>query len=86
MADQPTPSRSSSPGPGTNDTSEYAPSKAPDTQQYAEERDPDGRDSRLLPGGAHGSPRAVGMDAMDRDTVPNHAERPGLTDYGQIDD
>jgi hypothetical protein len=85
MADQ-RPRGQSSSGPGTNDTSEYAPSKAPDTREHAEERNEEPHDPRLLPGGAHGSRHPIGMDAMDRDTVPNHAERPRLTDYGDLEE
>ena len=75
----------SSAGPGTNDTSEYAPSKAPDTREHAEERNQDAHDSRLIPGGAHGSPVSVGMDSLDRSTVPSGADHTGQTDYGRDD-
>lgn len=85
MADK-RPDGQSSKGPGTNDTTEYAPSKAPDTQEHAEERNHDGRDMRLIPGGRHGAPVAIGMDALDREAVPGGAENPGMTDYGDVDD
>ena len=56
------------------DTSEYAPSKAPETRREAEERDGIS-DTRLIPGGAE--PRThtpQGMDSLDR------ADTPGLDD------
>ena len=52
------------------DTSEYAPSKAPETREEAEERDGIS-DSRLIPGGAE--PRThtpQGMDGLDRADTP----------------
>jgi hypothetical protein len=57
-----------------DDTAEYSSSKAPDTQEHAEERTMD-RDARLQPGGAHGTPDPTGMSALDRDQVPS-AGRP----------
>jgi hypothetical protein len=56
------------------DTSEYAPSKAPETRREAEERDGIS-DTRLIPGGAE--PRThtpQGMESLDR------ADTPGLDD------
>jgi hypothetical protein len=56
------------------DTSEYSPSKAPETQQHAEERD-EFADPRLIPGGAE--PRthsAQGMAGLDRDALPSEAQ------------
>jgi hypothetical protein len=85
MADQ-RPRGQSPAGPGTNDTSEYAPSKAPDTREHAEERNHDVPDNRLIPGGAHGSPASVGMDSLDHGTVPSGANNTGLTDYGRADE
>jgi hypothetical protein len=67
--------------PRTPDTSEHSASKAPETQAAAEERETQ-PDPRLIPGGAHGAHVDVGMSAMDRDRVPNHADNPGLTNYG----
>ena len=63
------------------DTSEYAPSKAPETRDEAEERVSQ-PDSRLIPGGAE--PRtdsAQGMAGLDRETVPNGATDTGQTRY-----
>ena len=57
-----------------HDTSAYAPTKAPETSKHAEERETQ-PDARLIPGGAHGSPAAIGMDALDRDQVPSEATR-----------
>jgi hypothetical protein len=57
-----------------NDTGAYAPTKAPETREHAEEKKTE-PDSRLKPGGAHGSPVPTGMDALDRDQVPNNATK-----------
>lgn len=75
----------SSSGPGTNDTTEYAPSKAPETRKHAEERSPDDHtDWRLIPGGVHGAAADPGMSSLNRDDVPGGATDPGLTDYGTV--
>jgi hypothetical protein len=71
--------------PRTPDTSEHSASKAPETQTYAEERDPYA-DWRLIPGGAHGAHTEIGMSAMDRDQVPSGAEDPRQTLYGDSPD
>ena len=55
-----------------DDTSEYAPSKAPDTREHAEEAATE-RDNRLMPGGAHGTDADPGMSSLDRDEVPSGA-------------
>ncbi len=87
MADQIIdPKKAKESGPGTDDTTEYSPSKAPDTREHAEDRSPDAvRDTRAVPGGAHGSPSDVGMSGLHRDTVPNRAASPEQTDFGQVD-
>ena len=51
----------------TKDTSEYAPSKAPETRREAEEREST-YDHRLIPGGAHGSPAPAGMAGLESET------------------
>jgi hypothetical protein len=80
------PRESKKSGPGTDDTTEYAPSKAPETREHAEERSADAvRDPRLTPGSTFGSPADVGMSGLDRATVPNEATSPGQTDFGQVD-
>lgn len=63
------------------DTSDYSPTKAPETAEHAEERDPK-VDSRLIPGGAE--PRSdtqQGMAGLDRDDVPGGATDSRQTDY-----
>lgn len=63
------------------DTSEYSSSKAPETAEHAEEKDPV-VDSRLIPGGAE--PRtdsAQGMAGLDREAVPDHATDTVQTRY-----
>jgi hypothetical protein len=72
-------------GVGTNDSSEYAPSKAPDTRQHAEERETV-IDERLLPGGAHGAAVDVGMSGIDRAAIPTGADSPRQTDFGTADE
>ena len=64
------------------DTAEYSSSKAPETQKHAREKTGNFEDWRLIPGGARGSAHPQGMDALDRETVPNGASDLGLTDYG----
>jgi len=74
-------------GPGTDDTTEYSASKAPETRRHAEERAPeDVKDARLIPGGAHGATAPTGMAALDREQVPNRATNPGQTDFGDVDE
>ncbi|HVL68633.1 MAG TPA: hypothetical protein VM364_15330 [Vicinamibacterales bacterium] len=64
-----------------DDTSEYSSSKAPETREFAEERDPH-VDPRLIPGGAEPrSPTQQGMAGLDRDAVPNGATDSGQTRY-----
>lgn len=63
------------------DSSEYSSSKAPETRESAEERDPV-VDSRLIPGGAEPrTPSQQGMAGLDRATVPNEARDSGQTRY-----
>jgi hypothetical protein len=55
--------------------SEYSASKAPETQQAAIGR-VSPPDTRLIPGGAHGSAADVGMSGMNREDVPSGAAKP----------
>jgi hypothetical protein len=64
------------PGKGTD---AYSASKAPETQEEAHGRDSTG-DSRLVPGGAMGSPAALGMSALRREDVPSGALKPEQLD------
>ena len=66
----------------TKDTAEYSATKAPETRKEAEEKETV-PDARLNPGGAAGSPAAIGMNALDRDDVPSEARNPGLTRYDE---
>jgi len=68
-------------GPGTNDTSEYSSSKAPETRQEAEEKHPYS-DMRLIPGGRLGTPIQIGISAMERSDVPSGAREMGQSRYG----
>ena len=62
---------------GKKDTSDYSATKAPETRQHAEEQAPDDpTDWRLIPGGRHGSPELIGMDALHRGQLPGRAEKP----------
>ena len=65
-----------------SDTSAYAPTKAPETAKHAEEKETQ-PDSRLTPGGAHGSPFATGMNALYRDQVPSEATRSEQLQMGE---
>lgn len=74
-------------GVGTDDTTEYSASRAPETRAQAEERDPsDVSDARLLPGGARGSDADPGMSSLDRNAVPSEAAPPRMTDFGVVDE
>ena len=50
------------------DTAEYSGSKAPETRREAEEANGPS-DTRLIPGGAHGSAFDVGMSGIDPDAA-----------------
>jgi hypothetical protein len=68
-----------------SDTSEYSASKAPETRQHAENREPrEFTDWRLIPGGKHGSPEPSGMNALHRSDVPSGADPSGLTKFDDI--
>jgi hypothetical protein len=63
------------------DTSDYSPTKAPETAEHAEERDPV-VDSRLIPGGAE--PRThtpQGMEGLDRKQLPGGDADSATTDH-----
>ena len=64
------------------DTSEYSSSKAPETQEHAEEG-ADMKDPRLIPGGAQPrTPFPQGMPALDQDTPATDMEKPGQPRQG----
>ena len=48
-----------------SDTGAYAPTKAPETKEHAEEKQSQ-PDTRLIPGGAHGSSKPTGMEGLER--------------------
>ena len=73
--DQNTDDQTTSQSGGKGDTTDYAPSKAPETRREAEEREST-PDARLIPGGTHASPSDVGMSGMDRKDVPSGAAKP----------
>lgn len=67
------------------ETSDYSATKAPETQQHADEKEPvNFTDWRLIPGGKHGSPEPSGMNALHRSEVPSGADSPRLTDFGDV--
>jgi hypothetical protein len=70
---------------GPSDATDYAPSKAPETQKAAEQKEPSG-DPRLRPGGAHGSPTDPGMSSLDRDQQPAGASGMQMEDFGSARD
>ena len=63
------------------DTAEHSASKAPETRQEAEEANGPS-DTRLIPGGAHGSAFDVGMSGMDRDAAISGGRSTGQERYG----
>ena len=62
------------------DTAEYSASKAPETRKQAEEHETT-PDTRLTPGGAHGTPTLQGIAGLDREDVPSQATDSGQTQY-----
>ena len=52
------------------DTAEYSATKAPETRKQAEEQEST-PDTRLIPGGAHGTPSLQGMSALEREDAPS---------------
>ncbi len=52
------------PKPGPSDATDNSSTTAPETGKEAEERRSHPRDSRLQPGGAHGSPADPGMSSL----------------------
>lgn len=63
------------PGHRKDDTSASSASQAPETRKGAEEP-PLYSDTRLIPGGAHGSGADVGMSGMHREDLPSRAMKP----------
>ena len=50
---------------GPSDATNYSSTQAPETQKEAEEQHPFPSDTRLVPGGAHGSHADPGMSSLD---------------------
>ena len=67
---------------GPSDPPDYSATKAPETQQEAEERHGYPSDPRLVPGGIHGAAVDPGMSSLDRDIPPSHGESPRQQDIG----
>ena len=67
---------------GPSDATDYSSTKAPETQQEAEERHPHPGDTRLQPGGAHGAAADPGMSSLDRDTQTTGGRTTGQQDIG----
>jgi hypothetical protein len=55
-------------------TSDYSATKAPENRDHVESEAQSG-DPRLHPGGAHAASAGVGMQELDRDSVPSEADR-----------
>jgi hypothetical protein len=68
---------------GPSDATDYSSTKAPETREHAEERDPHPSDPRLHPGGAHGAKADPGMSSLDRDEASSGGESSGQADYTQ---
>jgi hypothetical protein len=69
------------PATGTNTTTDYSASKAPETHAEADEQ-VSLHDARLLPGGRQRARADIGMSAMDRGEVPSEGRSSGQTRYG----
>ena len=67
---------------GPSDATDYSSTKAPETQEEAEERDSHPTDTRLQPGGAHGAAADPGMSSLDRDTQTTGGRSTGQQDIG----
>lgn len=73
-------SDTSQPVRGPSDATDYSSTKAPETQNAAEQKEPSG-DARLRPGGAHGSPTDPGMSSLDHEQQPSGASGMRLEDF-----
>jgi hypothetical protein len=62
-------------------TGDYSATKAPENREHVTSRSQSG-DPALIPGGPHGAPVDVGMEALYHEAVPNHARDPGQTEEG----
>ena len=71
---------------GPSDATDYSSTKAPETQQDAEEERAQPADHRLIPGGAHGATWDPGMSSLDRDVTIGEARSPGQQDFGSTKD
>jgi hypothetical protein len=60
---------------GPSDPADYSSTKAPETQEQAEERDSH-TDTRLHPGGAHPAHHDPGMSSLDPDAHPSGGRDP----------
>jgi hypothetical protein len=67
---------------GPSDATDYSSTKAPETQDAAEQREAPGPDKRLMPGGEHGVAADPGMSSLDRDQQPSGASGMGMEDFG----
>lgn len=65
------------------DTPDYSSTQAPETRKEAEEKHPHPDDTRLQPGGAHGTKHDPGMSSLDRSETPSGGRSTGQEDYGQ---
>lgn len=84
MEDRPQPKDQADKDRRTGDTAEYSASKSPDTRQAATQKEQSG-DPRLLPGGAHRAAAEIGMSELNREDLPNRAERTGLV-HGETEE
>ena len=69
---------------GPSDATDYSSTKAPETQQEAEERHPHPSDPRLQPGGMAGTSADPGMSSLDRDTHVTGGKSTGQQDFSEI--
>ena len=70
---------------GPSDATDYSSTKAPETQQEAEERHPHPSDTRLQPGGKAGAAGDPGMSSLDRDTHVTGGTSTRQQDFSDVD-
>ena len=62
-------------------TGDYSATKAPENREHVTSAEP-AADTRLKPGGAHGTPVEVGMSGLHHEDSPSGGSDLGLTSYG----
>lgn len=71
---------------GVSDATDYSSTKAPETQQEAEQSPTRPSDPRLVPGGLRGTAADPGMSSLDRDVATSGGTSPRQQDVGSSED